>query len=322
MAKHTTTISLRYKIAQKVRSWRLKRKYTIKDLANKTGINYHTLRRYELGVCGIPDEELQAIADALSVSLSDLLPRQKVLKENRCCDKTQWMSNFIEKTRGRKAIYALTKSIRAEEESAIKAARIRMAKNMLKLEFDADIIYRATGLSVDEYENKEEKSSKRSNKRDGMKKWRIIRGYTQEELAKELGIGGPQIHYYEQGSTMFGERLWEIARKLSVSAEDLVTEENYCEDEDTDSEGEKELLSWARELKKINTQESQDELDIWVEFLLQRKRIYKEKIDKIEGIKVANNLLILGVSADAISSITSLTVEEIAQLTLPTELKL
>lgn len=315
-------ISIRYKIAQKVRSWRLKRKYTVKDLAGKTGINYHTLRRYELGVCGIPDEELQTIADALSVSFSDLLPRQKVLKENRCCDKTQWMFNFIEKTRGRKAIYALTKSIRAEEESAIKAARIRMAKNMLKLEFDADIIYRATGLSVDEYENKEEKSSKRSNKRDGMKKWRIIRGYTQEELAKELGIGGPQIHYYEQGSTMFGERLWEIARKLSVNAEDLVAEENCCEDEDTDSEGEKELLSWARELKKINTQESQDELDIWIEFLLQRKRIYKEKIDKIEGIKVANNLLILGVSADAISSITSLTVEEIAQLTLPTELKL
>ncbi|WP_457923708.1 WO male-killing family protein Wmk [Wolbachia endosymbiont of Muscidifurax uniraptor] len=315
-------ISIRYKIAQKVRSWRLKRKYTIKDLADKTGINYHTLRRYELGVCGIPDKELQTIAEALSVSLSDLLTRQKVLKENRCCDKTQWMFNFIEKTRGRKAIYALTKSIRAEEESAIKVARIRMARNMLKAGFANDVIYRATGLSVDEYENKEEKSSKRSNKRDGMKKWRIIRGYTQEELAKELGIGGPQIHYYEQGSTMFGERLWEIARKLSVNAEDLVTEENCCEDEDTDSEGEKELLSWARELKKINTQESQDELDIWVEFLLQRKRIYKEKIDKIEEIKVANNLLILGVSADAISSITSLTVEEIAQLTLPTELKL
>ncbi|GFY40403.1 transcriptional regulator [Trichonephila inaurata madagascariensis] len=198
------------------------------------------------------------------------------------------MSNFIEKTKGRKAIYALTKSIRAEEESAIKAARIRMARNMLKAGF-ANIIYRATGLSVDECENKEEKSSKCSNKRDGMKKWRIIRGYTQEELAKELDTGGPQIHYYEQGSTMFGERLWEIARKLSVNAEDLVTGENCCEDEDTDNEGEKELLSWARELQKINNQESRDELDIWIEFLSQRRQIYK-KIDKAEGIKVANNL--------------------------------
>ncbi|ONI58346.1 hypothetical protein N499_0018 [Wolbachia pipientis wVitA] len=38
-------ISIRYKIAQKVRSWRLKRKYTLKDLVDKTSINYHTLLR-------------------------------------------------------------------------------------------------------------------------------------------------------------------------------------------------------------------------------------------------------------------------------------
>ncbi|MFP3027516.1 MAG: helix-turn-helix domain-containing protein, partial [Wolbachia sp.] len=40
----------RYKIAQKVRSWRLKRGYTLKALADKTGIKYYTLLKYEQGV--------------------------------------------------------------------------------------------------------------------------------------------------------------------------------------------------------------------------------------------------------------------------------
>ncbi len=53
-------ISIRYKIAQKVRSWRLKRKYTLKDLVDKTSINYHTLLRYEQGTCGIPTEKLKS----------------------------------------------------------------------------------------------------------------------------------------------------------------------------------------------------------------------------------------------------------------------
>ncbi|WP_265024778.1 hypothetical protein [Wolbachia endosymbiont (group B) of Protocalliphora azurea] len=52
-----------------------------------------------------------------------------------------------------------------------------------------------------------------------------------------------------------------------------------------------------------DNQESRDELNIWVEFFLQRKQIYKEKINKIEEMKVANNLLQLGFSTDAISKI-------------------
>jgi len=126
---------------------------------------------------------------------------------------------------------------------------------------------------ISDYENKEEKSSKRSNKRDGMKKCRIIRGYTQEELAKELGIGGPQVHYYEQKkNTLLSEVARKAAEILSVDAKDLIlksTGENCCEDED--NEGEKELLSWAR-VKKINNQESQNELDVWVGFLSQRRQ--------------------------------------------------
>ncbi|WP_353287789.1 helix-turn-helix domain-containing protein [Wolbachia endosymbiont (group B) of Gerris lacustris] len=297
MAKHTT-VSIRYQIAQKVRSWRLKRKYTLKDLVDKTSINYHTLLRYEQGTCGIPIERLKVIANALSIPIRNLFPRRKVLKEDSCFDKakTQEMYNFIEKTGGHKAIYALTKSIRTEEESNIKAARIRIAKNLVKAEFDNDIIYRATGLSTEEYADKERYEPNRGQE---IKKWRIIRGYTQEELAKKLDVGPSQIHHYEQGNvTLLSERLWEIARELLVNAEDLIKE--YKEN---DGEAENELLGLVREYRKINHQESRDELNIWVEFLLQRKQIYKEKIDKIEKMKVANNLLQLGFSTDVISKI-------------------
>ncbi|WP_264685734.1 MULTISPECIES: WO male-killing family protein Wmk [unclassified Wolbachia] len=297
MAKYTT-VSIRYQIAQKVRSWRLKRKYTLKNLAGKANINYHTLLRYEQGTCGIPIEKLKILAGALSIPVGNLFPRRKVLRESCCFDeaRSQELYNFIEKTGGHKAIYVLTKSVRAEEESNIKAARIRIAKNLVKAGFVTDIIYRATGLSTEEYADKERYEP---NGGQEIKKWRIIRGYTQEELAKKLNIGSSQIHHYEQGSvTLLSERLWEIARELSVNAEDLIKEykENDCE-------GESELLSLAREYRRIDNQESRDELNIWVEFLLQRKQIYKEKIDKIEEMKVTNNLLQLGFSTDVISKI-------------------
>nr|WP_237398623.1 helix-turn-helix transcriptional regulator [Wolbachia endosymbiont of Diaphorina citri] len=209
------------------------------------------------------------------------------------------MYNFIEKTGGHKAIYALTKSVRAEEESNIKAARIRIARNLVKAGFDTEIIYRTTGLSTEEYADKERYEP---NGGQEIKKWRIIRGYTQEELAKKLNVGPSQVHHYEQGSaTILSERLCEIARELSVDAEDLIKEEDNYED----GEAENELLGLAREYRKIDNQESRDELNIWVEFLLQRKQIYKEKIYKTEEMKVANNLLQLGFSTDVISKIVT-----------------
>ncbi|WP_341810109.1 helix-turn-helix domain-containing protein [Wolbachia endosymbiont (group A) of Apotomis capreana] len=296
-------ISIRYKIAQKVRSWRLKQKYTLKDLVEKTGIKYHTLLRYEQGACGIPTKKLKVIAEALSVHVGSLFPRQKVLREN-CSFNKEWMIAKIKGQESCKLIRDLTGFIQAEEENNVKAARVSMAKNLAKVGFDNDIIYRATGLSTDEYDEK--KGSEHQNEGQEIKKWRIIRGYTQEELAKKLDIGPSQIHHYEQGSvTILSERLWEIAEKLSVNPEDLVKkeEDNY--------KAENELLSWVRESKKIDNQESRDELDTWVEFLSQRKQIYKEKIYKAEAIKVANNLRMLDVSIDAISKITDLSIEEL-----------
>ncbi|WP_386086926.1 helix-turn-helix domain-containing protein [Wolbachia endosymbiont (group A) of Norellia spinipes] len=299
-------ISIRYKIAQKVRSWRLKQKYTLKDLVEKTGIKYHTLLRYEQGACGIPTKKLKVIAEALSVHVGSLFPRQKVLREN-CSFNKEWMIAKIKGQESCKLIRDLTGFIQAEEENNVKAARVSMAKNLAKVGFDNDIIYRATGLSTEEYDNKEKKGSEHSNEGQEIKKWRIIRGYTQEDLARELDIGPSQIYHYEQGSvTILSERLWEIAEKLSVNAEDLMKkyEEDNCK-------AENELLSWVRESKKIDNQESRDELDIWVEFLSQRKQVYKEKIYKAEAIKVANNLRMLDVSIDAISKITDLSIEEL-----------
>ncbi|WP_281508824.1 helix-turn-helix domain-containing protein [Wolbachia endosymbiont (group B) of Pandemis cinnamomeana] len=163
-------ISIRYQIAQKVRSWRLKRKYTLKDLVEKTSINYHTLLRYEQGACGIPIGKLKILADALSVPIRNLFPRRKVLKESCCFDeaRSQEMYNFIEKTGGHKAIYAF---VRAEEESNIKAARIRIARNLVKAGFDTEIIYRATGLSIEEYADKERYEP---NGGQEIKKWKRI----------------------------------------------------------------------------------------------------------------------------------------------------
>lgn len=173
-------ISIRYKIAQKVRSWRLKQKYTLKDLVEKTGIKYHMLLRYEQGTCGIPTKKLKVIAEALSVHVGSLFPRQKVLREN-CSFNKEWMIAKIKGQESCKFIRDLTGFIQAEEENNVKAARVSMAKNLAKVGFDADIIYRATGLSTDEYDNKEKKGSEHQNEGQEIKKWRIIRGYTQEE---------------------------------------------------------------------------------------------------------------------------------------------
>ncbi|WP_264719191.1 WO male-killing family protein Wmk [Wolbachia endosymbiont (group A) of Lasioglossum morio] len=314
--KHTN--ATRYKIAQKIRSWRLKRGYTLKALADKTGIKYYTLLKYEQGVQGIPTKDIKRLADAFSTKAGTLFPRRKVLRENCCFDKAkeQAIYNLTAQTRtreSRKAIYALTQSVRAQKESNAKEARVRIAQNLLKAGFSIDIIYQATGLLVDEYDDKEKKIPKRQNEGEEIKNWRIVQGYAQEYLAEKLGVSRSKIHNCEQGNVIIlGETLWGIAVELSKDVDDLITKptkEDYYED----SEGENERLSLARECQKIDDQESLDELGIWVEFLSQRRQIYKEKIDKVESIKVANNLLILGVSVDAISSITGLPAEEITQ---------
>ncbi len=72
-------ISIRYKIAQKVRSWRLKQGYTQKDLAGKIGVTYQIVLQYEKGTRKISIEKLYAIAKVLSVT------NNKLFLDIYCC---------------------------------------------------------------------------------------------------------------------------------------------------------------------------------------------------------------------------------------------
>ncbi|WP_241654201.1 hypothetical protein [Wolbachia endosymbiont of Laodelphax striatellus] len=107
------------------------------------------------------------------------------------------MYNFIErykKTGGHKAIYAF---VRTEEESNIKAARIKIAKDLVKAGLDTEIIYRATGLSIEEYADKERYEPNRGQE---IKKWKkAIR------KAKKLNVGPSQVHHYEQDYFEYGK---------------------------------------------------------------------------------------------------------------------
>lgn len=75
-------ISIRYQIAQKVRSWRLKRGYTQKDLAEKMNTTRHEISNYEQGRTAVPLEKLYAIAETLSINITDLLIEEGSKVEN------------------------------------------------------------------------------------------------------------------------------------------------------------------------------------------------------------------------------------------------
>lgn len=66
---------LYYKVVgQKVRSCRIAKGYTQKDLAGKIGVTHQIVLQYEKGTRKISIEKLYAIAEALSVSIADLIP--------------------------------------------------------------------------------------------------------------------------------------------------------------------------------------------------------------------------------------------------------
>ncbi|GKS78729.1 hypothetical protein wHma_07360 [Wolbachia pipientis] len=147
-------ISIRYQIAQKVRSWRLKRGYTQKGLAGKIGVTYQIVLQYEKGTRKISIEKIYAIAEALSIGIVDLIP---VSNEKICLeDEGKEILNLIRKYKKindqelRRMFCLLTKFVQVNEKNSKKTERIKIAKAMVKAGVFVDTVSKTIGLSADE----------------------------------------------------------------------------------------------------------------------------------------------------------------------------
>lgn len=299
--------SLDYKVGQRVKYWRLERGYTQKELAKKIGVSYWLILHYEKGKRRIPIEKLYAIADALSVSIKDLVPVSKSYLENEEEEILNLVREYktINDQELRKVFYLLTKSAQLSEKNSRKAERMEIARNLVKAGVSVDIVSKIIGLSVDKYIKKKTDSIfQRIGKK--IKGWRLARKYTQLELAKKIGITRQKISKYEQGRTTTPlDKLYDIAEALSISIIDLLPESA----EDEDDKVENELPGIIEEYKKIENQELRYAL---IKSLFEGIRICEERVRKAERIKVAKDLVKGGISIDIILQTIGLSADQIA----------
>ncbi|WP_447933107.1 WO male-killing family protein Wmk [Wolbachia endosymbiont of Dactylopius coccus] len=283
--------SLDYKVGQKVKRWRLERGYTQEDLANKIGITRQVMLQYEKGTRRISIEKLYAITEALSVSITDLIPIRvsKSCLEGERGEILNLARNYkkINDQELRKIFYLLTKSAQLSEKSSRKAERVEIAKNLVKAGISVDIVSKTIGLSANEC-IKEKTGSIYYKIGKKIKERRLV---PQEDLAKKIGITRHKISKYEQGRTAIPlDKLYDIAEALSISIIDLLPES-------TENEVENELPSLIEEYKKIENQELRYAL---IKTLFEGIRICEEKVRKAERIKVAKDLVKEGISIDII----------------------
>ncbi|OAM04567.1 MAG: XRE family transcriptional regulator [Wolbachia endosymbiont of Dactylopius coccus] len=300
-----TNISIRYQIAQKVRSWRLKRGYTQKDLAEKVGVKYWVILQYEKGNRRIPIERLYAIAEALSISITDLIPVSKSCLE----DEGEEILNLVRKYKTindqelRRVFCLLTKFVQVSEKSSRKSEKIKIAKGLVKAGISVDIISQAIGLSVDEC-IEEKVSSIYCQIGKKIKEWRAVREYTQKDLAEKMSITRDEISNYEQGRVAIPlEKLYAIAETLSISITDLLIEE--------DEIVENELPDLIKEYKKIESQELRHAI---IKSLFEGIQICKEKVKRVEKVKIAKNLVKEGISINIILKTVGISLDEIQQI--------
>ncbi|MDE5059370.1 WO male-killing family protein Wmk [Wolbachia endosymbiont of Drosophila burlai] len=288
--------SLDCEVGQKVKSWRLERGYTQKDLAEKVGVKYWAILQYEKGSRKIPIKKLYAIAEALSVNVKGLVCGETLPNEKRYFEDEEIL-NLVKGYKDEElseVFYLLTKFIRLSEERSRKAVKIEAARGLMKVGVSAHVISRTTNLSIGEYE--ENKISVPYKVGQRIKEWRLIRGYTQKDLANKVGKTNQGIYEYEQGRAAVSlEMLDEIAKVLSISIIDLLPE--------SDEEVEEKLSNLIEEYKKIESRELRDML---IKSLFEGIHVYREKVRKEKKIEVARNLVKEGISVDIILQTTGL----------------
>ncbi|WP_353279069.1 helix-turn-helix domain-containing protein [Wolbachia endosymbiont (group B) of Longitarsus flavicornis] len=288
--------SLDCEVGQKVKSWRLERGYTQKDLAEKIGVKYWAILQYEKGSRKIPIKKLYAIAEALSVNVKGLVCGETLPNEKRYFEDEEIL-NLVKGYKDEElseVFYLLNKFIRLSEERSRKAVKIEVARGLMKVGVSAHVISRTTNLSIGEYE--ENKISVPYKVGQRIKEWRLIRGYTQKDLANKVGITNQGIYEYEQGRASVSlEMLDEIAKVLSISIIDLLPE--------SDEEVEEKLSNLIEEYKKIESRELRDML---IKSLFKGIHVCREKVREEKKIEVARNLVKEGISVDIILQTTGL----------------
>nr|WP_250296740.1 helix-turn-helix domain-containing protein [Wolbachia endosymbiont of Oedothorax gibbosus] len=177
-------------------------------------------------------------------------------------------------------------------------ARLEVAKNLVKEGVSVDIISQATGLSIYEYDNTEKEVCTDSiYYRIGqrIREWRLIRRYTQKDLADKIDLTLKEIYEYEKGYAAISfDKLYQIAGALSVNI--------------------KVLLPKTRESKKLlSLMDEYREQESLVKSLSEDMKSGKEKVKKTERIKVAKNLAKAGVAIDIIVRASGLTVDELSE---------
>ncbi|WP_264338144.1 WO male-killing family protein Wmk [Wolbachia endosymbiont (group A) of Cheilosia soror] len=289
-------ILIRYQIAQKIRSWRLKRGYTQKDLARKIGVTYQIVLQYEKGTRKISIEKLYAMAEVLSIGIVDLIPASK---EKSCLeDEREEILNLIREYKKisvqelRRMFCLLTKFVQVSEKSSKKAEKVKIAKGLIKGGVSVEIISQTIGLSADEYiEEKTGSIYYKIGKK--IKEWRLVREYTQKDLAEKMSTTRDEISNYEQGRTAVPlDKLYEMAEALSINIMDLLELT-----EDTDDKVENELPDLIKEYKKIESQELRNAL---IKSLFESIQICEEKVKRAEKMKIAKDLVKGGISIDII----------------------